>query len=76
MFRHFYRVWHGGGISEAAVGDWRELILWVCRQRSDGDGRAHAGLGNTSRLACHTVTDGRDLGAYLWIGRFGGERRA
>ena len=72
LFWHFYWVWHGGGISEASVGDWGESIVWVCRECVDGGGRDCAGFGNASDMAFGADIDGFDMGAYLRIGDIGG----
>lgn len=72
LFWYFYWVWHGGAISEAAIEHWHKSLGWVCRERFDGRGRGDAGYGNASGLAFHTPLDGRDVGAYLWIGGVGG----
>lgn len=72
MFWHIHWVWHGGIISKAAVGDWRESSLWVCRKCIDGRGRDYARFGNTSDMAFAADIDGGGLGAYLRIGDFGG----
>lgn len=69
---YFYWVWHGGTISTSAIEHWGESIVWVCRERIDGGGRDRAGYGNASDLAFDAYIDGRDLGAYLWIGGAGG----
>ena len=72
MFWNFFGVWHGGCISEAAMGDWRELILWVCRECIDGGRRDYARFRNASDMAFCADIDGRDMGAYLRIGGIGG----
>lgn len=72
LFRHIYWVWHGGGISEAALGDWGVLIVWVCRECFDGRGRDYARFGDASDMASAADIDGGDLGAYLRIGGIGG----
>ncbi len=72
MFRDIYWVWHGGSISEAAVGDWRVPILWVCRECLDGGGCDYAGFRNASDMAFVADIDGGGMGAYLRIGDIGG----
>lgn len=72
LFWHFYWVWHGGTLSKTTLGDRGESILWVCRQCADGRGCGDPGYGLASGLAWYTHFDGRVMGAYLWIGCFGG----
>lgn len=72
LFGDLFGVWHGGTISTAALGNCRVSVGGVCRKFIDGRGRDYAGFGDASGLAFHTPIDGRDMGAYLWIGRAGG----
>ena len=72
MFWHLYWVWHGGSDSKTAFWNWREFILWVCREYLDGSGCDCARFGNASDMAFGADIDGSDLGAYLRIGDIGG----